>query len=118
MASDRETVAEVLAEFGRHIELMRKCKCVGVSLWNCLKFKLRIEVAYRREMDARALIAGVSLADAVDDEHRREVAALRRRLKVAEDALTKLDLIFTMTEYAYGRDIAEKALAAIREEAE
>lgn len=50
MASENETVADVLAEFGKNIELMRKCKCVGVSLWNCLKFKLRIEAAHRREV--------------------------------------------------------------------
>ena len=48
--NDNETVAEVLAEFGKKIELMRKCKCVGVSLWNCLKFKLRIEAAHEREL--------------------------------------------------------------------
>ena len=49
-ASENEKVAEVLAEFGKNIELMRKCRCVEVSLWNCLKFKLRIEAAYRREV--------------------------------------------------------------------
>lgn len=48
--NDNETGAEVLAEFGKNIELMRKCKCVGVSLWNCLKFKLRIEAAHKREI--------------------------------------------------------------------
>ena len=50
MASENETVAEVLAEFGKNIELMRKCRCVGVSLWNCLKCKLRIEAAHQREV--------------------------------------------------------------------
>lgn len=50
MANNNETVAEVLAEFGKNIELMRKCKCVGVSLWNCLKFKLRIEAAHNRKI--------------------------------------------------------------------
>lgn len=51
MANKNETVEEVLAEFGQNIELMRKCKCVGVSLWNCLKFKLRFEAAHRREVE-------------------------------------------------------------------
>lgn len=41
---DNEMVAEVAKEFGDNIALMRKCKCVGVSLWNCLKFKLRLEL--------------------------------------------------------------------------
>ena len=48
--SENETVAEVLAEFGKIIALMRKCRCVGVSLWNCLKFKLRIKAAHQREI--------------------------------------------------------------------
>ena len=53
MASENETVADVIAEFGKNIELMRKCKCVGVSLWNCLKYKLRIEAAHNREIAAK-----------------------------------------------------------------
>lgn len=51
MASENETMAEVLAEFGKNIELMRSARCVGVSLWNCMKFKLRIELAHKREVD-------------------------------------------------------------------
>lgn len=62
MASENETVEEVLAEFGKNIELMRKCKCVGVSLWNCMKFKLRIEIAHKREV-ARLR---ESLSDAIE----------------------------------------------------
>lgn len=51
----------MLAEFGKNIELMRKCRCVGVSLWNCLKFKLRIEAAYRREVAELRKCLGAAL---------------------------------------------------------
>lgn len=47
---------------------------------------------------------------------REEVANLRRRLKVAEDALVKLKTICEQTEYVYGRVICDDALALIREE--
>lgn len=43
-------------------------------------------------------------------------ADLRAKLKVAEDALEKLQTICRQTEYVYGRVICDDALAAIREE--
>lgn len=50
MASNPESFAEVLAEFDKNIELTRKCKCVGVPLWKCLRFKLNLEAAHKREV--------------------------------------------------------------------
>lgn len=49
-------------------------------------------------------------------EYYAEVAARLRKLKVAEDALEKMQTICKDTEYVYGRVICDDALAAIREE--
>lgn len=46
----------------------------------------------------------------------RIAAKLRRRLKVSEEALVKLQMICRQTEYVYGRAICDDALATIREE--
>ena len=142
-ASENEKVAEVLAEFGKNIELMRKCRCVEVSLWNCLKFKLRIEAAYRREvaeLDRKAREANLKYRaekarhtdtykdasiKAQDDEIaklKREVYDLRRRLKVAEDTLQNLQERLVASVHDGTIDphealkIAEDAISAIREE--
>ena len=80
----------------------------------------RIEAAHNAEMNRRAIIAGVLLFDAVDEEHRREVSDLRQRLKLAEDALENLQSRIVSSVYDGSIDphealeIVERALAAIR----
>ena len=97
MTSENETVAEVLAEFGKIIELMRKCRCVGVSLWNCLKFKLRIEAAYRREV--------AELRECLNEAIREKCPFTRMSCKHGEPC-----------EYVCGTDKWRKALEGAKDE--
>lgn len=97
MTSENETVAEVLAEFGKIIELMRKCRCVGVSLWNCLKFKLRIEAAYRREV--------AELRECLNEAIREKCPFTRMSCKHGEPC-----------EYVCGTDKWRKALEGAEDE--
>lgn len=87
MASNTESFAEAIAEFGKKIELMHKRKCVGVPLWNCLRFKLNLEAAHKREMEHRAIIAGVSLADAFESNLRKEIATLKHDIAKLRETL-------------------------------
>lgn len=50
------------------------------------------------------------------EELREENARLRAALKVAEEALVKLQAICRQTEYIYGRVICDDALSAILDE--
>lgn len=85
MASDNETVAKALDDFAYLITLGDIGPIVATDI------KIRIDAA-----------------------HKREVASLRRSLKVAEDALDKIfHLVFVDCEVAM---VANEALAAIREE--
>lgn len=112
MASENETVEDIVHE-ARDKYTVHKCnecnwrkscmgrkfgdsECVNNRVSIDLAFGIedgyfsglldRIEAAHRRYIEHRAIIAGVSLADAVDEEHKREVAELRECLKEAVES--------------------------------
>ena len=72
MASN-ETVASV-ADCIRHLADNMPIAAI-LNIAQCNFTADRIIVAHKREMEHRALIAGVTLADAVDEAHERELAA-------------------------------------------
>ena len=129
-ASENETVADIVKR------VRRDCSAypLPTAAAEMLKLVREVEAAHRREMDTRAIMAGVSLADAVDEAHKREVEELRgevaefeRRLKVAEDALEvciggmcgechRQHLGETCVNGCYEMTAAKNALAALREE--
>lgn len=74
MASN-ETVAEIKYRIYSHWRGCENCSLEEMNGADLIAIADQFEAAHNREMNHRAIIAGVSLADAVDDEHKRELAA-------------------------------------------
>ena len=141
MGTNDETVSDIVNEMreddvrigARETPKTEKMALSYACSW-CKGYADRIEAAHRREVDklnfdlmtikseqktsANVIIEQTNKCEAL----KREVAELRRRLKVAEDALTKLQDRFVSSVHDGTIDpyealkIAEDALAAIREE--
>ena len=79
MASENETVAEIVTE------LRSECADDEIDVAYTqpeLMARLdRIEAAYKRELDCRAIIAGASLADSVEEKYKREIAELKKEMR-------------------------------------
>lgn len=114
MASEYETVEDIVKEIGDAYETWKRSEIAELPTQYLMEWRDRLDVADRRSEEA----------------HQREIAELRRRLKVAEEALgeSKVAVCHTCdlkSECFYGTDKFEpccivkdidKALAVIREE--
>lgn len=102
MASDKETVAEIVCEMREGAISTAMLKHVEIDVL-ADEWADRIEAALRREVTVRSDNSAV-------------IAELKRRLKVAEYALDKIfKLVFVDCEVAM---VAKSALSAIREKGE
>ena len=90
MATDNETVTEAIAAVRK---MIHDCPAIKGGIGE-FRYQLkangaidRIVAAHKREMDHRALIAGVYLAEAEDDAHKRELAAKDREIKELRETI-------------------------------